>query len=79
MADRVPRHLLVPWLLMSAATVSAVMVLIATIWLWQSFGMAGKAVAVGTVVFSFGALASLTIAFWTSVFLPALRYRRDNA
>lgn len=65
--------LFLAWILMVCAAIGTLLVLVATAVFWDTFDALGKVIAVGATVFAFGALVALTLAFFTSIFLPALR------
>lgn len=69
-------HLFLAWILMVCAAIGTLLVLLATVAYWDTFDTLGKLIAVGATLFAFGALVALTLAFFTSIFLPALRSAR---
>lgn len=68
--------LFLAWILMILAAVGTLLVVVATVAYWDAFDTLGKVVGVGAILFAVGALGALTLAFFTSIFLPALRSAR---
>lgn len=68
--------LFLAWILMVLAAVGTLLVILATVAYWDTFDTLGKVVGVGAVLFAVGAFAALILAFFTTIFLPALRSAR---
>ncbi len=71
--------LFLAWILMVVAGIGTLLVGLATIVYWDTFDTLGKLIATAATIFAFGALVALILAFFTTIFLPAVHRARQRA